>query len=70
MQVNYWRYQGFIIGEKFYFKIFLLGILFKIMIFKNLVKIKKNILIFWKIWGKNLNLFFSIVIISFMNLID
>lgn len=70
MQVNYRRYQGSTIGEKFYLKIFLSVILLKIMIFKNLAKIKKNIPIFWKIQGKNLNLFFSIATISFMNLID
>lgn len=46
MQVNYRRYQGSTIDEKFNFKI---GILLKIMIFKNLAKLKKNYRNFGKI---------------------
>lgn len=42
MQVNYRRYQGSTIDEKLNFKIFNRH-LTKIMIFKNLAKIKKKI---------------------------
>lgn len=50
---------------------YLTGILLKIIIFKNLAKIKTNIPKFWKNWKtENENLFFSIATISFMNSID